>query len=474
MRHQKNGWNEDEADPYLKHVNPQWGHDVTDEELFAAYKEFRKFEVQSEGKAIKTIDVDPWKAKARVAQLNKDAVILHTMDLMPLQDKVEEWAGIRLHQDLGVNIVQIRALSKKHFLIILQSEEEKHTVLTDPPLYMYKENDEMLGSLGRVLHKDIHRHQNSHVHISACVLIDLSQELTDTLRVRSNGQVILEQVIHYKGLPYLCFYCQDRGHWIKDCPKKNSEEANKQAPRGDSLPIPQRQDQHQGDRTGRRTGYVAPRDEGFQKVNHRKSRRGKWVPRSGVLDKGFYRVRNAYELLNKDEVEDEQEPAVDAGLGKGKEKIPVSEEDSEGEDTQEEDEELEQEVEEEAEDRMMDDTETADENGNLNADPKSSGSMPQNLQKIDEDSEEGTEEETENTKEGGNIPVGSPGGKLPGTMTTNGIFSPDAQVTAKKRGCEDARGNRRQSIHQTRVQTRLYEGQGRHMRQNPTMRRSKQ
>ncbi|KAL3689695.1 hypothetical protein R1sor_016004 [Riccia sorocarpa] len=93
----RKGWSEDDGDPYLRNVNPLWGQDVTDDELFAAYKEFRKYEVQTEGKPIRTIDVDPWKAK-----------------------------------------MQIRAMSKKHFLIILKSEEEKHVVLTGPPLYMYK------------------------------------------------------------------------------------------------------------------------------------------------------------------------------------------------------------------------------------------------------------------------------------------------------------------------------------------------
>ncbi|KAL3693956.1 hypothetical protein R1sor_007607 [Riccia sorocarpa] len=205
----------------------------------------------------------------------------------------------------------------------------------------------MLGSLGRVLHKDIHRNQNNHVHISACLVIDLSEEVTDTVRVRSNGQVIIEQVVHYRRLPDLCFYCQDRGHWIKDCPRKTVKEIQK---------------------------------------------------------------RMKHEEDNADQ-EDEEDTGEAANIPE------ANKEDS---DTHEVDEVLELNDEAGAQDREMEESTEEEEETQEN-----------------ETSEEGREDVDEGTMGEGMASDGNPGKKNP-SMTINGMFSPDAQVTAKKRGCENA------------------------------------
>ncbi|KAL3684009.1 hypothetical protein R1sor_002031 [Riccia sorocarpa] len=88
-------------------------------------------------------------------------------------------------------------------------------------------------------------------------------------------------------------------------------------------------------------------DDGFQRVNNRRSKKGKWIPRSGILDK------------------------------------------------------------------VSIESETY------------------------ETSEEGREDVDEGTMGEGMASDGNPGKKNP-SMTINGMFSPDAQVTAKKRGCENA------------------------------------
>ncbi|KAL3692979.1 hypothetical protein R1sor_006630 [Riccia sorocarpa] len=100
-----------------------------DEEMFGAFEEFRKNAVPCVGKVVRVVDVDPLLGKIRMEQLRRAAVILHTMDVMPTPKKMEEWAQKCLHQELGVTILQVRQLSRKHFLIILESEENKKTVL---------------------------------------------------------------------------------------------------------------------------------------------------------------------------------------------------------------------------------------------------------------------------------------------------------------------------------------------------------
>ncbi|KAL3695341.1 hypothetical protein R1sor_009417 [Riccia sorocarpa] len=61
------------------------------------------------------------------------------MEITPTRVQVIEWAEVRLKQHLGLDIIQIRALSRKHFLISLASEEQKMTALSaKDPFYMFR------------------------------------------------------------------------------------------------------------------------------------------------------------------------------------------------------------------------------------------------------------------------------------------------------------------------------------------------
>ncbi|KAL3688891.1 hypothetical protein R1sor_015200 [Riccia sorocarpa] len=255
---------EDDTHPYLRDVDPAWGANMTDEELIQAFQELQQHCPPCTGKVIKSIEIDPYRGKVRVDQMRRAAVILHTMDLMPTVAKVEEWAVGRLHQELGVRVVQVRLLSRKHFLIILGSEEDKVKVLTAPTLYMWRRmvfvtewtsefnhtkvclnklpvwidlpqvhpvaetyGDEMISSLGEVLYKTVDKAPNNHLHIRARVQINLAEPLVDTVEIKKNGTVLFRQPVHYQKLPNICFLCHDTCHWIKDYPLKVAENQKK-------------------------------------------------------------------------------------------------------------------------------------------------------------------------------------------------------------------------------------------------------
>ncbi|KAL3681006.1 hypothetical protein R1sor_023962 [Riccia sorocarpa] len=208
----------------LRDVDPTWGANITDEELIQAFQELQQHCPPCTGKVIKSIEINPYRGKVRVDQMRRAAVILHTMDLMPTVAKVEEWAVGRLHHELGVKVVQVRLLSRKHFLIILGFEEDKVKVLTAPTLYMWRR---MFTWGGSVQNRGQGALPNSHLHIRACVQINLAEPLVDTVEIKRNGTVLFRQAVHYQKLPNVCFLCHDTCHWIKDCPLKVAENQKK-------------------------------------------------------------------------------------------------------------------------------------------------------------------------------------------------------------------------------------------------------
>ncbi|KAL3699544.1 hypothetical protein R1sor_017566 [Riccia sorocarpa] len=101
--------------------------------------------------------------------------------------------------------------------------------------------DKMLDSIGEVLHKTIDKQTNQYSNISACVLVDLAASLMDSVDVVIYGEVVWSQVIQYQRLPDTCFKCQQRGHWIRECPKWREEEQSADPPDREESEIPDTQ-----------------------------------------------------------------------------------------------------------------------------------------------------------------------------------------------------------------------------------------
>ncbi|KAL3697231.1 hypothetical protein R1sor_011307 [Riccia sorocarpa] len=252
--------------PYLANLDPSWGRNVSADRLLKVFHSIKQHELPGERKNIAYIQPDPWWTKIRIEQLEKGGLILHTMDISPTRAQVVEWAEVRLKHDLGLDIIQIRALSRKHFLISLASEEQRTEALAaKEPFFMFRKmvflspwshdfnptklyanilpvwldlprvhplveqyGDAMLDVIGEVLYKTIDKQTNQYSNISACVLIDLAKPLKDTVDIIVYGEVIWSQIIHYRRLPDTCFNCQQRGHWVRECPKWGQVEAQKE------------------------------------------------------------------------------------------------------------------------------------------------------------------------------------------------------------------------------------------------------
>ncbi|KAL3679051.1 hypothetical protein R1sor_022007 [Riccia sorocarpa] len=160
--------------------------------------------------------------------------------------------------------------------------------------------DAMLDVIGEVLYKPIDKQTNQYSNISACILVDLAKPLKDTVDIIVYGTVIWSQIVHYHRLPDTCFNCQQRGHWVKECPKCAKGDAEKEGTdtetdatgRGKGKPgeavatanevstssTSQTKTQERG------KASLKVDSEGFQTVSRRKPKRNQG--KSTVLDKG--------------------------------------------------------------------------------------------------------------------------------------------------------------------------------------------
>ncbi|KAL2644226.1 hypothetical protein R1flu_011813 [Riccia fluitans] len=495
--------------PYLENLDPSWGTNVSEDHLLQVFNSIRQHELPGDRKESIKIHPDPMWSKIRIDQLSKGGVILHTMEITPTRAQVIEWAEVRLKRDLGLEIIQIRALSRKHFLISLASEDQKLAALsTKEPFYMFRKmvflsmthdlnptriyanrlpvwldlprvhplveqyGDEMLDAIGEVLYKTIDKQTNQYVNISACVLIDLAKPLKDAVDVEIYGETVWSQVIRYRRLPDMCFNCQQRGHWVRECPKwaeGQTEENHVNKAENRDVGKPGEADQKGKEpvkevgkvetsqaessfSTGNR-GTIKTGNDGFQLVSRKRNRRGQG--KASVLDKGG-QLKDT--RLRKEQIRDPNGRAFrrlqgiysDGSVAKEDESETDKESDGTRDDGESSDSEMEENMEEER-------------TGN-NTEGDFQDILSQNvpsLSKLEEEillQKEGTE--AMNRETSAEILPEAHAGEGTSTMLAfeNQAFSPDLTVIEKRRVIdgEDKEGFRRQSLHPAAIQTRLF------------------
>ncbi|KAL2641260.1 hypothetical protein R1flu_008847 [Riccia fluitans] len=85
---------------------------------------------------VRVIDLDVDKAAARLGRLRKAAIVLQILETNPSRDRVVSWAHDTMERRLGVRINQVTALSRREFLVVFESTEDRKVVLSRPPGFL--------------------------------------------------------------------------------------------------------------------------------------------------------------------------------------------------------------------------------------------------------------------------------------------------------------------------------------------------
>ncbi|KAL2609454.1 hypothetical protein R1flu_028027 [Riccia fluitans] len=166
---------------------------------------------------VRVIDLDVDKAAARLGRLRKAAIVLQILETNSSRDRVVSWAHDTMERRLGVRINQVTALSRREFLVVFESMEDRKVVLSRPPGFLDGKAVRMVEWEKRNLIK-----LAVNMKVAWVELRDLPPFGGSSIRTPW-GKMYLQPVV-YTRLPDRCFFCQGQGHWARACPKKRLEE----------------------------------------------------------------------------------------------------------------------------------------------------------------------------------------------------------------------------------------------------------
>ncbi|KAL3679135.1 hypothetical protein R1sor_022091 [Riccia sorocarpa] len=141
-------------------------------------------------------------------------IVFCTVDMSPSRDMFTQWIYQEVENKAAVQSTHIKVIAPRHYLVLPRSRD---SMLAAGPYYMRKR---MVLQTAGVTDKGESKFRN----IRGCVLMDMSKPLPNTMRLNLNGE-IRKIAIKYDTLPDACFLCQERGHFARSCPQKNTKAA---------------------------------------------------------------------------------------------------------------------------------------------------------------------------------------------------------------------------------------------------------
>ncbi|KAL3679843.1 hypothetical protein R1sor_022799 [Riccia sorocarpa] len=247
-------------------ANVQWGEGVTWSMIEAEMESMRSLEIGevNTGEEIREIRLDIGKVAEKIGRFRRTATVLQAIESAPSRDRVVEWIGDVIVRRRGAQISQVKALSRREFLIVFESEAEKKLILEKPPCFLdgrvvrlvewcsrkqerYADHlkavwvelrdvppfleDQvslMLEALGPIVYQALDKTvEMRYANVRGCVMLDMSLELPPAVGIKTPWLKTYLQPVVYTRLPDRCYQCLQQGHMARNCPGKKEGGLNR-------------------------------------------------------------------------------------------------------------------------------------------------------------------------------------------------------------------------------------------------------
>ncbi|KAL3699441.1 hypothetical protein R1sor_017463 [Riccia sorocarpa] len=254
--HRERSVNQNE-NPYLEKVDPKWGKDITDAELWQIFRITGRTQADPDltnTKILPWTDEDTKLLKVRKDQLCESAVVLHLPNHFPMRDELETWIEVDLGRKFQIRMLQLKLVGKQNWLLVLENREHRDRLLNNAPLIWGRVTvevspwttefnpmrefakrvatwveipladalleplgDKFLQALGKPTFKTMNRGVCRYPNIWGCVMVKPDADLPEKLALQlPDGSVIIQEV-KYQGAPNTCFRCKQTGHEARNC-----------------------------------------------------------------------------------------------------------------------------------------------------------------------------------------------------------------------------------------------------------------
>ncbi|KAL3675782.1 hypothetical protein R1sor_025730 [Riccia sorocarpa] len=161
---------------------------------------------------IRLIDLNIAKAAARLGRLRRAAVVVQIFEISPSRDRVVAWVQDTMEIWLGVAVSQVTALSRKEFLVVFTTEEDRDEVIAQPPGFLDGKAVRIVKWENRQSTKLTANMKNElkYANVRVCILVDVSLDLPQFVGIKTPWEKTYLQPVVYTRLPDRCLLCQGK------------------------------------------------------------------------------------------------------------------------------------------------------------------------------------------------------------------------------------------------------------------------
>ncbi|KAL3692444.1 hypothetical protein R1sor_006095 [Riccia sorocarpa] len=265
----------DEEQMLYPELNSDLDNSHMTDEVLAFFRVLREANPHQDGKKCVKVVLPSCQLRNRLVYLKDHAFVLYTENIAPALETVEHWTKTILEQQMNFRITGVRPLNKHCFLITVDNDFDRDTILAATPLYLG--GNHMVFALPWV------------ATFNPADITSSKEELPETLEIEDEETgASYHQKIIYRNLPDACFKCHQRGHIIRECPLR----------RQPTLPITHTKGEEDKEVGRRVPGTSKPQidADGFTHVG-----RGKASSKQGTK----IHTTNPYEALQTEEPDNE-------------------------------------------------------------------------------------------------------------------------------------------------------------------------